>query len=416
MKPLVLPLLAAAGAATAIVSTTPPPLTGKWTKHQLSRYFWSEGACVADVNSDGHADVLSGPYWFQGPDFKTTRVIYPEQQNFTVKNQAGDDEQIAGFEGEISGKNGYSDNFLSFSHDFNADGHPDYLVIGYPGKEAFWFENPAGKDVPWKRHTALASADNESPMLVDINGDKQPDLLCMSNGKIGYATFDPANPGSEWKWNAISPEDKKAYQRFTHGIGHGDINSDGLTDILEAKGWWQQPAAWDGITPWQRHDFDFGSGGAQMYGYDVDGNGRTDIITALAAHEFGLCWFEQTEDGSWTRHLLTGTPTEKGSTGVTFSQPHGIDLADLNGDGTKDIVTGKRFWAHGPKGDPEPNQPAVIYAFLLTRKDGKATYTAEIIDDNSGIGCQVLAADVNKDGKPDIVVGNKKGCFVHLRK
>ena len=161
---------------------------------------------------------------------------------------------------------------------------------------------------------------------------------------------------------------------------------------------------------------DFGKGGAQMYSYDVNADGRTDVITSLEAHGFGLCWFEQKEDGSWERHLLTDTQNEKGSTGVAFSQPHGIDIADINSDGTMDIDTGKRFWAHGPKGDPEPNEPAVLYAFLLNRKDGKASYTAEIIDDDSGIGCQVMAADVNGDKKPDIVVGNKKGCFVHLQK
>jgi hypothetical protein len=412
MKALALPLFAAAGVAAAVISTKPAPLTGKWQKHQISRYFWAEGACVADVNSDGKMDILSGPYWYAGPDFKTTHTIHPDAQNF----KAGE-ETIPGFEGELSGKNAYSDNFLSYAHDFNADGHPDYLVIGFPGKEAFWYENPAGKDTPWKRRVGLASADNESPMLADIDGDKQPDLLCMSGGKIGYATFDPATPDAEWKWHAITPENKKTYQRFSHGIGHGDINSDGLTDILEAKGWWEQPADWDGTVEWEFHPAPFATkGGAQMFGYDVNADGRNDVITSLDAHGFGLAWFEQAEDGSWTRHLLTDIPQEKGSTGVAFSQPHGIDLADINGDGTLDIVTGKRFWAHGPKGDPEPNEPAVLYAFLLDRKDGKATYTAEIIDDNSGIGCQVMATDVNGDGKPDIVVGNKKGCFVHLQK
>jgi hypothetical protein len=153
-----------------------------------------------------------------------------------------------------------------------------------------------------------------------------------------------------------------------------------------------------------------------MFGYDVNDDGRTDIITSLEAHGFGVAWFEQTEDGSWNRHLLTDTKDEKGSTGVAFSQPHAIDLADINGDGSLDIVTGKRFWAHGPKGDPEPNEPAVLYAFLLDRKDGKVSYTAEIIDDSSGVGCQVMAADINNDKKPDIVVGNKKGCFVLLQK
>lgn len=81
-----------------------------------------------------------------------------------------------------------------------------------------------------------------------------------------------------------------------------------------------------------------------------------------------------------------------------------------------DIVTGKRFWAHGSDNDPEPNQAAVLYAFHLTRENGKATFKAEIIDDNSGVGCQILATDLNKDGKADILVGNKKGCFVHIQK
>ena len=413
MKPVTLPLFLVTGAVAvaAIISTNPPALTGKWEKQQLSRYFWSEGACSADVNGDGETDVLSGPYWFEGPDFKTTHTIYPATKSF----QTGD-EKLEGFEGGLGTKNTYSDNFISFTHDLSGDGIPDYIVCGFPGKETFWYENPGKEDGEWKRHTSLAITDNESPMFADINGDKRPDLLCMSEGTIGYATFDPANPSAVWKWHAVSPVDKKARQRFTHGIGHGDINGDGLTDIFEAKGWWEQPANWDETSHWKFHPVDFGKGGAQMYGYDVNADKRTDIITSLAAHEFGLAWFEQNEDGTFTKHLLTDTPKEKGSTGVAFSQPHAIDLADLNGDGTMDIVTGKRFWAHGSKGDPEPNEPAVLYAFYLTREEGKASYTAEIIDDDSGIGCQVMATDINKDGKPEIIVGNKKGCFVHFQK
>lgn len=412
MKPIFLPLLAAAGAATVVISTEPPEPSGKWEKIKISNYFWAEGACVADVDGNGHIDILSGPYWYAGPDFKTRHTIYDDTQSFPSREG-----EIPGFLGELSGKNGYSNNFLSYAHDINGNGRPDYLVVGWPGKETFWYENPGPEGGHWPRHLALAVTDNESPMFVDMNGDGQPDLLCMSEGRIGYASYDAANPTAPWKWNAITPEDKGAYQRYTHGIGHGDINSNGLTDILEKRGWWEQPADWDGVSPWKFHPADFGEkGGAQMFGYDVNGNGRTDVITALDAHGFGVAWFEQNEDGSWTRHLLTDTPEEKGSTGVAFSQPHALDLVDLNGNGTKDIVTGKRFWAHGPKGDVEPDQHAVIYAFMLTREDGKATYTAEIIDADSGVGCQVMAADVSGNGKPDIITANKKGCFVIMQK
>ena len=49
----------------------------------------------------------------------------------------------------------------------------------------------------------------------------------------------------------------------------------------------------------------------------------------------------------------------------------------------------------------------------LTR-DGKgaATFEPQEIDADSGVGTQVTAGDVNKDGKPDVVVANKRGVFV----
>lgn len=44
---------------------------------------------------------------------------------------------------------------------------------------------------------------------------------------------------------------------------------------------------------------------------------------------------------------------EENKYGVKFSQLHSVEMADINGDGLLDIVTGKRFWAHGAHGDVE---------------------------------------------------------------
>ena len=85
----------------------------------------------------------------------------------------------------------------------------------------------------------------------------------------------------------------------------------------------------------------------------------------------------------------------------------------MDGDGLKDIVTGKRFWAHGAHGDPEPNAPAVLYWFKLQRPaKGQAEFIPHLIDDNSGVGTQVIAGNISNKKFPDIVVGNKKGVFV----
>jgi hypothetical protein len=170
---------------------------------------------------------------------------------------------------------------------------------------------------------------------------------------------------------------------------------------------------------WTFHPVKFASpGGAEMYAYDVDGDGDSDVITSLAAHEFGLAWHEQVRDGekiSFRRHLIMGDKPEQNRYGIVFSELHSLNLADIDGDGLKDIVTGKRFWAHGPTGDAEPNAAAVLYWFKLVRGPDKSVdFIPYLVDDNSGIGTQVVARDFTGDKKPDIVVGNKKGTFVFV--
>ena len=381
-----------------------------WKKLRLTPHFWSEGGHFSDFNKDGKTDVVVGPYWYAGPDFKKRHTIYPDNASFEITKD-GKKVRIPGFQGELSGKNGYSNNFLTYTYDFNNDGWRDVLVFGWPGQDSTWYENPKNKSGLWKANVIFKKTDGESPRIEDMNGDGKPELIAFSEGKLGYIQGDWSNPAKPWTFVPISPKGK--WHRFTHGYGMGDVNGDKRPDILEAPGWWEQPAKVDG-TPWKFHKAPFGAGGAQMYTYDVDGDGDNDVITSLAAHGYGLAWIEQTAPGKWKQNTIINSKPEDSPFGVKFSQLHAIDLADIDGDGLLDIVTGKRFWAHGPKGDQEPGAPAVLYWFELTRKGGKAEYIPHRIDDNSGVGTQVAAGDVNGDGLLDIVVGNKKGAFVHL--
>lgn len=411
-------------------------------KVQLSDQFWSEGANLGDFNKDGKLDVVSGPFWWAGPDFKK-RFEYDATDKrkspggsapFELKLGPMTKVTVPGFHGGLGKENSYSDNFFAFSHDFNKDGWDDILVLGFPSAPSYWYENPKGKDGHWQKHQVVDFTDNESPTFGDLTGDGKPELIFHTRLKegtnmvsyLGYAEPNWEKPTEKWTFHKISTPGK--WHWFNHGYGYGDVNGDGKLDILEKDGWWEQTASLVGDPVWKQHKVPFAPahGSAQMYAYDVNGDGLNDIVTSLAAHGYGLAWFEQLKErdaGSeirFTQHDIM--PPKKGNAppplnkyGVRFSQLHAVDLVDIDGDGLKDIITGKRFWAHGPGGDEDPAGPAVLYWFKLVRgADKSVDWVPYQIDNDSGIGTQVVAADANGDGLPDIIVGNKNGTFVHV--
>ena len=157
-----------------------------------------------------------------------------------------------------------------------------------------------------------------------------------------YAKPDPANPTAPWIVHQIS--DKNGVN--AHGMGVGDINGDGRMDVVSPRGWWEQPPKGTPEGPWKFHPENFGSGGAEMGIYDVNGDGLNDVVTVIAAHGWGLAWFEQKRDKdgniSFVRHDIMGDFSTKNAGNVTFSEPHAMTFADLDGDGIPDIIVGKR--------------------------------------------------------------------------
>ncbi len=393
-----------AGLMAAITALTTAAFAAEgdvaFEKIPLTATFHAEGSGIGDFNRDGQGDAVYGPYWYEGPEFTKRHEIYPP---------------------EDFDPNGYSNNFITFVHDVDGDGWTDVLANVWPGKEVAWFRNPGEQGGRWERHLAFPVVDNESPQFADVNGDGKPELVFHTGGVLGFAAPSDASGTERWLFTPCS--EMHGWGQYTHGLGLGDVNGDGRVDLLMSEGWWEQPESAAG-SPWKKHPFPFGSGGAQMYVYDVDGDGDGDVITSLKAHDYGLSWFEQVagDDGEidFVEHAILPPVAEETLAGAQFSQPHAIELADVNGDGLMDIITGKRFWAHGPKGDADPEGAAVLYWFELVHTasdDGvRVSYRPHRIDNDSGVGTQFSVGDLNGDGKVDIVIGNKKGGFVFRQK
>ena len=393
--PLRFSVLAAITLAFAATGRAEERALHSFERKQLADVYYSEGANAADINGDGKADVVYGPYWFEGPAFEKKHEIYaPKPQN----------------------REGYADNFFNWIYDFNGDGWNDIFVVGFPGTPAYVYENPkeGGFDAHWKKHTVFDSVANESPHFTNIVGDKRPELVCTFKGGFGFATVDWDRPFDKWEFHRVS--DQSAPDRFGHGLGVGDINGDGLQDVITVTGWFEQPKEDPTSAPWPFHAvaFSHAYGGAEMYAYDVDGDGDNDVITSLAAHDFGLAWYEQDRSGPepvFRQHLIMGDKPAQNHFGLVFSELHSLALADIDGDGLKDIITGKTYYSHH-KQSPMWDAGAVVYWFRLTRTDKGVEWVPYLADGDAGIGRQVSIVDINGDKLPDIVVGGMLGAHV----
>ena len=348
-----------------------------------------EAVAVFDVNNDGILDIVSGEYWFEGPDFKKQHKMC----------------ELAPIDGD------YYDDFSDYPMDVNGDDYMDIITGGWWGETLRWRENPKGKDEPWKIHDIEKTGSIERACFWDIDGDGEVEVVPNCPGKpfVAFKLIKDANGKGTGHFRRIVLSETPQ----GHGLGFGDVNGDGRPDLLSSGGWLEAPA--DPLNQsWTWHPFinaetgapfDCGGASVPMLVHDITGNGRSDLIVGQG-HDYGLSWYEHCldKDGAitWKRHDID----------PHRSQYHDMQLVDIDNDGELELVTGKRYRAH-QEHDPGSLDPLGLYYFKIN-KGAFERYTIEYgpAGEASGAGIYFWIQDIDGNGWKDIVAPGKDGLFL----
>lgn len=337
----------------------------------------AESAGVFDVNNDGHLDIVSGSYWYQGPDFKKKHFI-------AVFNRVGE----------------YFDDFSTIPMDINGDGQMDYVTGGWFGATLVWMENP-GTNQAWTTHEIAKTGNVETTRAWDVDGDGYDEIVPNTPNKpLAYYKLlrdGSGKPTGQFDRVEVAPT-------HGHGLGFGDVNGDGRGDFILSNGWLEAPEDPKNGT-WKLHeDFNFGGASIPVLVQDVNGDGLNDLIVGQA-HDYGLDWYEQKKEGE-------NITFEKHPIDPFQSQYHCLEWVDIDNDGEMELVTGKRYRAHNGN-DPGGHDNLGMYYF----KWNGESFTKNVISygpfgEGKGAGIYFAVEDLNNSGFLDIVVAGKDGLAV----
>ncbi len=332
---------------------------------------------LTDVNGDKKVDIVAVSenrvLWYENPTWQP-RVMIADQ---TV-----------------------ADNVCIAPFDIDGDGQIDFAVgAGWSGKNTGtiqWLKRGKSLDEKWSVHAIGAEKTLHRMRFADVLGTGKPQLTIsplnasQGNGVRVIAFEIPKNPERDrWPETVLNSDLNRMHNHW-----HLDLNGDGVIDTLTASR--------EGVTLIERRGSDFTAtrlgAGAKANDPNMNGageiktgkliGGKQFITTVEPMHGTMLSVYtpSQEPNGEWERHVI-----DEG-----FKRGHALWVADFNGDGSDDIVMG------------HSDTPQAFGVNVYLSEDGSGKNWKKIVVDAGGMATEdIEVADLNGDGRPDIVAGGR---------
>jgi hypothetical protein len=335
---------------------------------------------VADVNGDGKPDLIVA---HRGTYDPTTGK--PDYSGVDVLLGKGD-----GTFGPPQTFNGGSNPFSVAVADVNGDGKPDLVTTGSLYSVGVWLGKGDGAFQRPQTFSGLEFGPSVVVEVADVNGDGKPDLVVLDG--FPYSVDVMLNNGDgTFQFQQLS-------QGFPVGLGSysvavADVNGDGIPDVVTANIDSESLSVLlgNGDSTFQPQQATSVIGRPQSVAVaDVNGDGRPDLV---ATEENAVSVLLGNGDGTFgTTQTIDAGPN-----------PILVAAADVNGDGKPDLVV-------SGLGTYNPTTRSFNGGVLLGKGDGTFG-TPQTLPAGTD---PFAVADVNGDGKPDLVVWYNRGLSVLL--
>jgi hypothetical protein len=321
---------------------------------------------IGDINGDRFLDVIiggrSGPLvWYCYPHWTKTTIA--EGGYKTVDGEAGD---------------------------VDGDGDLDIVMGGL-----IWYENPLPHNDPskdiWKAHK-VANHPTHDIELGDMDNDGDLDIVTRDQSEFGHKA---GNKIHLWRQDGAGSWTERIIDcPHGEGIELGDIDKDGDLDIVIGGIWFENTR--DIINgQWSAHRYANWHPNATIQIADINGDSLPDVVLSpaeLKGSFYKISWFEAPSNprkGDWPEHTIAES---------IECVIHGLVTADINGDGTIDVVSSEMHQS------ADPDEVAVFI-----NQDNGLSWNKQIISTKGSHYIQ--AGDIGNDGDIDIIGANWSGNY-----